>query len=158
MFTLENITLFLSIFGSLGTVWNIVKSRRKLMFDVKQMGIVNGDLVIFSQVINQSNLSISIYDVSLRLGNQYIFCEKDLRSVGSFRHTVGNVLMRDHHQYTPEFPIVIGGFGGSISNLLFELPQGTSIDLSKPLILRVSTSRGPITVSLCKPVAKQNSR
>ena len=156
IFTLENITLVLSLFGSAGTAWTIIQSRRKIMVIADKVEIKNKRVTMNLQIVNQSRLAIVVTDVSWILPNQTVSCTKkrfvDFQDGGTTR----NAVPYQHTEYTQPFPLEIHGLGGIPATLRFEFPEGALPSLSTPLTLKISTNRGPVTVSLPPQSQKNN--
>ena len=151
VFTQENITFALSVFGSVGTVWAIVQSRRKMDLIANGVTISGTRVTIDAQVVNRSRLSVCVTDVVWTLEKKPIYCNKG-RYI-SFQESVRmkNADMHHYVEYSQPFPLQISGLGGVSASLRFEMPEGSSADFAKPQSFQIQTNRGVIKVSLLPP-------
>lgn len=150
LFTKDNITFALALFGSLGTAWNIFQSRRRLSIKINYFGHSSEKCIALAnmQFSNKSRLPISISDVCVKVNNVYYSCKKRPVLADSNRHEWGkNVSVKDF--YSVQFPLAMLALGGIGGYLVFDIPQGVDIPLSMPLTFLISTNRGrPFEVQL----------
>lgn len=146
----SNITFALATFGSVGTVWNILQSRRKISLKLNYFGYNKQKRIALAniQIANKSRLPISVTDVRLKIGGNYYPCKKYPVLADSSKHEWGkNVSVKDF--YSLQFPLSMLALGGTGGYLVFDVPQEIDVPLSKPLTFSVSTNRGrPFEVQL----------
>lgn len=150
IFTKENITFALALFGSAGTAWNILQSRRKLSIKLSYFGCNKKKCIALAniQFANRSRLPVSITDVRIKINGNFYPCKKYPVLTDSSRHEWGkNVSVKDF--YSVQFPLVMLSLGGTGGYLVFDIHQEVDIPLSKPLTFAISTNRGrPFEVQL----------
>ena len=100
LFTKENITFFLAVIGSIGSIceflYHFIVSRKHLDFEILDFRATYQPLQLFIYVQNQSKAPITISCVSIRYENHEYYCEvvpKKVRSID------------DYFFYTPDFPL-----------------------------------------------------
>lgn len=150
LFTKDNITFALALFGSAGTAWNLFQSRRKLLIKLSYFGYNKQKCIALAnmQFSNKSRLPISITDVRVKVNNIYYACKKHPVLADSSKHEWSkNVSVKDF--YSVQFPLAMLSLGGTGGYLVFDIPQGVDAPLSMPMTFLISTNRGrPFEVQL----------
>lgn len=157
IFSRDNITLCLSVFGSLGTLWAVIQNRKKISIVIDKEMRNEQSIAFDVQIVNESRMSIAITDISLIMSKTHLIsCNKD-RLVAHEKSIVraGKILDSDI-VYTAPFPLQLVGLGGLSTSLRFDIPKDACTEASTPLSLRVSTNRGQIKVSPILPGQEYN--
>ena len=153
IFSAQNITFALSLFGSAGTAWAIIQNRKKLkvILDKAEINYNAKRITLHLQIVNCSRLSIAVTDAAWILPTKTVSCTKE-RFEDFERHGIANNMQKYHYaEYTQPFPLQILGLGGIPATLRFEFQEGALPQLSTPLTLQISTNRGRVKVSLPPP-------
>ncbi len=150
LFTQSNVTFFLATFGSIGTAWNILQSRRKISIKLNYFGYNKEKKIALAniQIANKSRLPVAVTDISVKISQNYFPCKKYPVLADSSKHEWGkNVSVTDF--YSVQFPMAMLALGGTGGYLVFDIPQEIDVPLSKPLTFSISTNRGrPFEVQL----------
>lgn len=131
LLTRENITLVLSIFGSVGTLttWfvSFIKNRKKFSIIVNGYRFDSQGLLLYVQIINRSYLSLSISDISIKLSNQIIYTDKIPVKVLETTIRKGLEVIEHKADYSMSFPVQLSPLGGCSGYLNFsfekDIPQ-----------------------------------
>ena len=118
LFTRDNITLILAIFGSLGTliswIFSYISNRRNL--DIHVVGYRQDTphaLLLYVSFINNSRLPISISDISIKINGIISSCQKiPITALEEEISRKGNAISHYDHK-TIGFPISIPGLNGT---------------------------------------------
>ena len=143
--TLENDSFVLGLIGSVGTVWNLFQSRKKIEFIPIDFKLKNeNELIVHFEIINHSRLAISITNISYVYSGVHYSCSKG-RAIGEsiFHERMQVKNLADF--YTQPFPLQLVGLGGTSEYIRFELPKEIHPDFSKPQTFQVSANRGKAT-------------
>lgn len=149
IFTRENITLLLSIFGSAGTaftmIYNFLINRKKIQ--MKVVGHKFGDtktLVIYASFCNKSRLPISITEISIKVDDIYIPCVDP--PIVAFEETIKtNGVVTSHHEYmTLALPINLGSLSGTSGYVCFEFPATFFPPDATQLKFSINSNRGKV--------------
>lgn len=143
--TKENITFFLSVFGSVGTLFLFVVSLlcKKANIDIKivECSPSKESVVLYMMFVNKSHLPISITDV--RIWNKGIV----------YSCTPVPTIVRYIRRYTPKeelyfeaiksipLPIALLSLSGTSGYFYFQIPQENFECDAKSLTVEVSTNR-----------------
>lgn len=148
LFTRDNITLFLSIFGSVGTVITLISSyfakRKNLKIKLVSCTYKKelGWLIFVIAFENHSQLPISITAISAVLNNQIIKPLAYPRPVGDFVYHNGNNILDTKVEYNLKLPADIQQLSALSGYVLFELLPEEIENLSTPVTLAVRSTRG----------------
>lgn len=131
LLTRENITLALSIFGSVGTVitWlvSFMKNRKKFSIIVNGYRFDSQGLLLYVQIINRSYLSLSISDISIKLNDQTFYTDKIPVKVLETTIRKGFEIIEQKTDYSMPFPVQLSPLGGCSGYLNFsfekDIPQ-----------------------------------
>ena len=148
LLTKDNITLALSIFGSIGTLlswlFSITKNRKNIDIKIAGRRFSNNTnfLLVYMLFENRSSLPISITDISVQLDSTWYPCEKVpiVALTETSRHN--GEITSQHEHYTLPFPIFITGLGGTSGYVYFEFPESSLPLDATHLKFLVSTNRG----------------
>ena len=144
LFTLSNISFMLGLIGSVGTVWQILQSRRKINVSLHYFGYNydSGIALAYIQFDNLSNTAISITDVALLVGEMVYPCEKVPATVVSFKRTIGKKTSESGYLWNVQLPLCLSGYGGSSGYFLFQIPKESAQPCPTHQTLLISPSRG----------------
>lgn len=151
IFSQQNITFALSVFGSLGTVWAILQRRRKIKLIIDKTSKKENRIALEAQILNCSHLSVCVTDVVWISKTKNVHCDKDRHISFQGSHRMKNADMHHYVEYTQPFPLQIVELGGVSASLLFVFPEDMQVDFSKPQTFQILTNRGSIKVSLLLP-------
>lgn len=145
----DNITLALSIFGSLGTLFTLFHNffiNRKNV-NVRIVGYRFGDdksLLIYVALENISRLPVSITGFAVNIDSTWYPCAEP--SVTAFEETfrTGGVVTSHHEYKTLSLPIYIASLGGTSGYIFFEMPEATFQTDTTSLKFLINSNRGLI--------------
>lgn len=155
--TRENITLALSIFGSLGTLITFISSyhskRKNLKIIVDNIAYKSNHemLIIIFTFENHSQLPISICDMSVTINSDKIHASKYIHSVGEYTHKNGNEVIDRKFEYNLRFPVDIQQLCAVSGYVLFDVSPTMLENLSTPLKLAIRSTRGRVQKIELKP-------
>ena len=82
LFTRENVTFAIAVFGAVGTAWNLFQSRRKIEFIPIGFKLKDdNELIVHFEIINHSRIAISIVNISYLYDGVHYSCSKE-RAIG----------------------------------------------------------------------------
>ena len=142
----QNITLILSIIGTLGTIYsiayNIITSRVNIAAQIKFIDYRKPYLFGYIIVENRSNSTVSISNIELIInGKPYFFINHP--------HLVNHNLSKfNGHEnyyddYTAQIPFTLSTYG-ALGGYFLSISSDTSINLDTIGILRIGTNRNKI--------------
>lgn len=145
LFSRENITLFLSIFGALGSasawIYTFIKSRKRFNVKINGYNLTPHGVLFHIQFINNSTLPLSITDISIYCNKEYHakripekVLEKTLR--------VGKEVRSHKEFYSMSFPINLPSLAGESGYVLFSSGEENFPQLSNDVTLIIRTNRG----------------
>ena len=144
--TRENITLALSIFGTLGTIgtwiYSYLSNRPKLKGKLLCLDGNEKLCVIYLVISNESHLPISIDNVHLVLKDKTIQCIYYPVVVQNHEITRNGLLLLNDNVYSVSLPINIGAISSHGGFYVFASCQSDLQEVSTELNLLVSTNRG----------------
>lgn len=150
LFNKANITLFLSIIGSIGTLSTFVISflnkRKKLHISVSNVSYSKEQRILFVPITfeNRSQLPIAVTDVILvNKGHQYFHLPYP-RQVSCYTHTIGNEVVDRINTYNANLPIDISQLSAKSGYFLFDIPTGVSQTLETDTFLLIHSTRGKV--------------
>ena len=152
--TRDNITLFLSICGALGSLFLFIRTRilEKVDIDVKIPGICEpemGSLTAYFTFANNSRLPVSITGISIVCGEDLYPCEKVSDYIINVTYSSG-----DWPQSTIQnipLPIYLPTLGAACGYVSFAVPSKDFQFPSKLLTIRLSTNRNQIIEKTLEP-------
>ena len=75
LFTRENVTFAIAVFGAVGTAWNLFQSRRKIEFIPIGFKLKDdNELIVHFEIINHSRIAISIVNISYLYDDVHYSC------------------------------------------------------------------------------------
>lgn len=144
--TRDNITLALSIIGSVGTLltWllTFINSRRNIKLKVIKYCKLHNSLIMYMVINNNSSSSIILNSVSVKLNDIIYPCSTSPKRVFAFQNKTGEIVNYSKDYFSVEFPINLSSCSGMSGYFLFDIPEEDLKTLSTPLILQVSSNRG----------------
>ena len=149
IFTKDNITFALSIFGSLGTLFTLIHklfSNRKHL----QMKIIHHILdddkrfIIYASFVNKSMLPISITNICIKIDDVYYPCmQPPVVACEETTRINGRIVSYKDFLSLP-MPINLPPLSGSSGYICFEFSRAPFQPDSKELIFSVSSNRGKV--------------
>lgn len=149
LFSKENITFALSIFGSLGTAFTMIHTfltnRKRLQ--MKIIGHIFGDtkmLIVYAAFENKSRLPISITDISVKIGDIYFPCVQPPIVACEETERV-NGMITSHRECTSlAIPINVASLNRTSGYICFEFPPNAFQPDATELIFSVVSNRGKV--------------
>lgn len=148
LLTRENITLALSIFGSIGTSITLISSyltkRKNLKINIASFTYKSHlqRLALLVTFENRSRLPISVTSISCSLHGKIITPIRYPQGVGEYIHRIGKDIVDKKFEYNLSFPADIQQLCAVSGYILFDISQEDLENLSTPLILQVHSTRG----------------
>lgn len=150
LFNRENITLVLSIFGSLGTVftifYNIVINRKNL--NVRIVGYRYSDkksLLLYIAFENRSRLPISVTGINVMINGIWYSCAEPPITVLNETFRTGKIVTSHHEYKSLALPISLTSLGGTSGYVYFEFPEALFQTDATQLKFLINSSRGVVT-------------
>lgn len=145
VFTRDNITLAIALFGALGTaisgISNFIHSRKRFSLQIIKMFHSEEFMVAYIAIQNESRLPISVNDISIIIGKEeYTGNSVPPRSLRLIDPTTDIPTDREH--FTIQFPLNLGALAGASGYICLDVPEEVSQKLPTHLIFRVATNRG----------------
>lgn len=150
LLTRENITLALSIFGSIGTLVTFISSylskRKNLRINITSSTYNESlnYLVLIITFENRSCLPISVTSISAILHGKELEPLCHPHCVGEYTQRNGNEVIDRKFTYNLQIPTAIQQFGATSGHILFDIPPEELRNQSTPLILAVYSTRGRV--------------
>lgn len=150
LFTRENITLALSIFGSVGTLVTFISSfltKRKNLKVVFNSSAYRKEihwLILVITFENRSRLPIAITSISAILNGKEIKPIRYPHCVGEYTHRVGPEVIDKKFEYNLKLPADIQQLSAVSGYILFDVSPKDFENLSTPLTLLVHSTRGKV--------------
>lgn len=148
VFTRANITLVLSIFGSVGTLVTFISSyltkRKNLKISITT-SVYRKDLYWLMCAItfeNRSRLPIAITSISATANNKTIEPKPYPCCINNYAHRIGNDVIDRKFEYNLNLPADIQQLSALSGYVLFELSPKEIENLSTPLTLAIQSTRG----------------
>lgn len=155
LFTQDNITFALALFGALGNVialcWSRYNARQK--FDVETIHFHAGEkgILCYLMILNRSTNQLTITDLSIEINGVHYPAIKIPKVVHQCIKRSGKEITDVQNNYSHAFPIVLAGKFATSGYFYFPFPQETAVPSSNTFSLKVCTSKG-------KAVQKKLSR
>lgn len=142
----DNITLFLSILGSAGTIlsWLFawVKSRKNISFRIIKICKSDKMVIMYASLINRSGSPITIDKISLSHNNVQYTCNEIPKKILSSKTTSGGVVTSEKEIYSLQLPLSLSSLAGISGYFAFQTQKEALSTLSTPLTFLISTNRG----------------
>lgn len=109
LFTRENVTFAIAVFGAVGTAWNLFQSRRKIEFIPIGFKLKDdNELIVHFEIINHSRIAISIVNISYLYDGVHYSCSKE-RAIGESIYHERMRLKKPNRLLYTTFSATIGG-------------------------------------------------
>lgn len=143
----------LGLIGSVGTAWQLFRSRRNLRLSLPYFGYRQEKqlALAYIQFDNLSNSAISITDVSIVINGITYPCNKLPTIVASSDRRIGEKTVSYSSLYNMALPVCLSGYGGSSGYFVFQIPLESSPLDSTYRTFLISTSRGSSFRAELKP-------
>lgn len=142
LFTKENTTFALALFGSAGTAYTLFLQRRKFSLYIHYYSYKNRSLIMYVSFTNHSHLPVSISNVSIVHDGICYPCVYVPTRVKEYMRKMGNEIISQIEIMSVHLPISLLSLAGSSGYLYFDILPDTYPDIATEVILEVSTSRG----------------
>lgn len=156
LLTRENITLALSIFGTLGSLFTLISAfltkRKNLKISINSATYKSefGSLAIIFCFENRSRLPIAVTSISTE-SNVDIKLNPHPNYVGNIKYKEDNEIVHRHFEFDLKFPVDIAQLSACSGFVLFDIPQDVLQNLSTPLSFQVHSTRGQVQKIELKP-------
>lgn len=148
LLTRDNITLALSIFGALGTIFTIISTfilnRKNLSINIASCTNRYGKLYINMTFINKSRQPISVFSIKLKASEKIYSSLPYPENVGKYTLRDGNEIIDRVFTYTLPLPIDLQALGAASGYISFDVPKEVLKNSSIPLTLLVQSTRGTV--------------
>ncbi len=149
LFNRENITLALSIFGSLGTVftifYNIAINRKNL--NVRIVGYRYTDkesLILYLAFENKSHLPISVTGINVMINGVWYSCVEPSITVLNETFRTGKIVTSHNEYKSLALPISLPSLGGTSGYVYFEFPEAIFQTDTTRLNFLINSNRGVV--------------
>lgn len=142
LFTKENITFALAVFGSLGTAYTLFSQRKRFSLSVHYYSYKNRSLLLYVSFTNNSHLPVSISNVSVVIDNVCYPCVYVPTKVWDYTRTVGKEVVSRRETFSIQFPVSLSALAGSSGYIYFDTLPDTYPDAPTEVTLEVSANRG----------------
>lgn len=145
----DNITLVLSIFGSLGTIFTLLHSfvSNRKNIDVRIIGHRYTDshsLLIYVAFENKSRLPIAITGISVFVEDVPYSCAEPPVVALKTTSRTGKTITSHHEYRTLTLPVNLPSLGGTSGYVFFETPEATFQTDATPLKFLINSNRGRV--------------
>lgn len=148
LLTRDNITLALSIFGALGTVFTIISTfvlnRKNLSFNIASCTYRYEKLYINMTFINKSRQPISIFSIKLNANEKLYTSLPYPENVGKYTLRDGNEVIDRIFTYILPLPIDLQCLCAASGYISFDVPKEVLKNSSIPLTLLIQSTRGSV--------------
>lgn len=150
LLTRENITLALSIFGTIGTLVTLTSSyltkRKNLKVNLVSFTYrIDLERLMLSLTFeNRSRLPIAIISISVIKDNKELNFEPYPSCVGEYTHRHGNEIVDRKFEYNLNLPVDIQQLSAVSGVVLFGISPTDLENLSTPLTLLIRSTRGKV--------------
>lgn len=150
LLTRENITLALSIFGTIGTLVTLTSSyltKRKNLKIILASSTYRRDLerlVLSMTFENRSRLPIAITSVSIIKDNKELNLAPYPSCVGEYTHRYGTEIVDRKFEYNLKLPVDIQQLSAVSGFVLFDVSPTELENLPTPLMLLIHSTRGRV--------------
>ena len=150
LLTQENITLALSIFGSIGTLITFISSYLSKRKNLK-INIISATykksldrLILVITFENRSCLPIAVTSISVTLHGEKLEPLRHPHCVGEYTQTHGKEVVDRKFTYNLDIPVGIQQLGAVSGHILFDVSPTELENHSTPLTLSVHSTRGRV--------------
>lgn len=145
IFSKENITLLLSILGTIGSasawIYTIAKSRKRFKIEINGYRPDPHGMLLHIQLINKSTLPLSINDIAIHSDKEYSAGHIP-QKVLEITNRTGDEIKSHKEYYSMPFPINLPSLCGTSGYLYFSSGEKTFPQLSNDMTLIIRTNRG----------------
>lgn len=142
LFTKDNITFALSLFGAAGTTYTLFSKRRKFSVSIHYYNYANRSLIMYASFTNHSHAPVSISNVSVVVDDVCYPCVYVPTEILQYTRKIGKEIVSQKEIMSIHLPISLLSLAGSSGYLYFDTLPDTYPDTATEVILEVSTSRG----------------
>lgn len=148
LLTRSNITLALSIFGSVGTlisfIFSVFKNRKNISIEIagRRFSDKPSSLLVYILFENKSRLPISITNISVELDSVWYPCKKIPSIVLTETSMHKGIITSQHVHYSLPLPTFVTGLGATSGYIYFEFPESLLPPDATHLNFLISTNRG----------------
>ena len=148
--TRENITLALSIFGSIGTLVTFISSyltkRKNLKINIVSCTYKRpiNTLILIISFENRSSLPIAITSISATINKRPFKPIRYPHCVGEYTQKNGNEVIDRKFTYNLPLPVDIHQLSAVSGHVLFDISPSELEKLSTPLTLAICSTRGRV--------------
>lgn len=157
LFTQENITLALSIFGFIGTlitfIANFLVYRKNLRINLISSTYKKAlhRLILVITFENRSRLPIAISSISATINGSELELLSHPHCVGEYTQTHGKEVVDRKFTYNLDIPVGIQQLDAVSGHILFDVSPTELENLSTPLILSIHSTRGRVQKNELQP-------
>lgn len=150
LLTQENITLALSIFGSIGTLITFISSylskRKNLKINIISATYKKSPdrLILVITFENRSCLPIAVTSISVTLHGEKLEPLRHPHCVGEYTQRSGDEVIDRKFTYNLQIPADIQQFGAASGYILFDISPEELQNQSTLLILAICSTRGRV--------------
>lgn len=148
LFTKENITFALAVFGSVGTLISAIASfihrHKKLSIHISKLYFDHTSIWLYCIFENKSQLPISINSLSVQIKNIFIHTSQIPQKVLEITDRSGNTITNRREFYSISFPIFLPALGGTAGYVYFDIPEERLEILPTELFFQAGTNRGMV--------------
>lgn len=147
LLTRDNVTLALSIFGSLGTlitlITNFLVYRKNLKIHISDAFYLSDRKLLYIKVLfeNRSRLPISITKISLSINKEIFTPTKLTHCVHDYKNKDGEEIVDRIFTYNSQLPKMISALGAECGYIIFDIPEEVMQNLSTPLSYSIYSTR-----------------
>ena len=146
LFTRSNITLFLSIWGAVGStlswLYTFYKNHKHFSIEIIGYHPSSTGLLLYVRFSNHSELPLSINEIAVLHNNHEYISNKISVRVLEQIHKSGKQIISQHDSYSMQFPINLSPLCGDSGYLFFSAEKDDFPPLSKQVTLIIRTNRG----------------
>ena len=144
LLTRQNITLILSIFGSIGTLITLISQRKNLKINIISSTYNQNihQLILVITFENRSQLPISVTSVSSTINGKKISPLPYPNCVGNYEYKKSDIIVDRKFEYNLKLPVDIQQLCAVSGYILLDVSPKELQTLSTPLILQVHSTRG----------------
>lgn len=147
-FTKANITLFLSIIGTVGTLYTLISTmvfqRKNLHIKVHAFSVIRDMGIMYVTVENRSRLPIAITSLEIEVSNTFISCCHEPKRIAERVRKIGGEVVSRSEYYSMTFPISLSSLAATSGYLCFgNIPDNVSAHPTE-VTFQVQTNRGTL--------------
>lgn len=148
LFTRDNITLALSIFGSIGTVFTFIHTfitnRKNVNVRIIGHRFSDESLLIYMAFENKSRLPISVTGITVMINGVWYSCVEPSITVLNETFRTGKIVTSHHEYKSLALPISLPSLGGTSGYVYFEFPEAIFQTDTTQLKFLINSNRGVV--------------